>query len=139
MRRLAAGQKPLTPRLVATALVVVSLLACWGAVGAEPWTFSINYTSRATFKTEAPLETVIGTTGGAEAVTGQVILDPARPQDVKGTIRVDLNALKTGIDRRDAAMRTCWARRYATPWSQAATASRRRIDAALRASVRNVA
>ena len=106
MRRLAAGQKPLTPRLVATALVVVSLLACWGAVGAEPWTFSINYTSRATFKTEAPLETVIGTTGGAEAVTGQVILDPARPQDVKGTIRVDLNALKTGIDRRDAAMRS---------------------------------
>jgi hypothetical protein len=45
MRRLAAGQKPLAPRLVATALVVVSLLACWGAVGAEPRTFSINYTT----------------------------------------------------------------------------------------------
>ena len=34
------------------------------------------------------------------------MLDPARPQDAKGTVRVDLNALKTGIDRRDAHMRS---------------------------------
>ena len=82
------------------------LLATWVAPAtAQPRTFKANYTSRATFKTEAPLETVIGTTGGESAVVGEVSLDPARPQDAKGTIRVDLNAIKTGIDRRDVAMR----------------------------------
>ena len=72
---------------------------------ADTKTFKVNYTSRATFRTEAPLETIVGTTAGDGAVTGNVTLDPAKPQDAKGTIKVDLNALKTGIDRRDAHMR----------------------------------
>jgi len=94
-------------RVVSVLLVASSLLVGWNAVGAEPRAFNVQYTSRATFKTEAPLETVIGTTGGeGGGITGQVMLDPARPQDVRGTIRVDLNTLKTGIDRRDAAMRS---------------------------------
>jgi polyisoprenoid-binding protein YceI len=106
MKRFAPGHELPMRRAVVPALLVVTLLGWWGAAAAQPRTFNVNYTSRATFKTEAPLETVIGTTAGAEAITGQVIVDPGRPQDVKGTIRVDLNALKTGIDRRDAAMRS---------------------------------
>src|SRR5262245_16160566 len=91
---------------VATLVLVATLLSWWSVAGADPRAFNIHYTSRATFKTEAPLETVIGTTGGEGGnVAGQVSLDPARPQGVKGTIRVDLNSLRTGIDRRDAAMR----------------------------------
>ncbi len=82
------------------------LLSTWAApAGAQPRPFKVNYTSRATFKTDAPLETVVGTTGGEGAVTGDIVLDSARPQDAKGTVRVDLNAIKTGIDRRDIAMR----------------------------------
>jgi polyisoprenoid-binding protein YceI len=91
-------------KLVMGGVVAVAVLA-WGVADAQTRTFNVNYTSRATFKTDAPLETIVGTTGGQGAVTGNVTLDPARPQDAKGTVRVDLNALKTGIDRRDAQMR----------------------------------
>ena len=33
-------------------------------------------------------------------------LAPVKPQDAKGTIRVDMNAVRTAIDRRDAHMRS---------------------------------
>ena len=92
-------------RLLGAGVVVLAVLAS-GIAHAQSRTFNVNYTSRATFKTEAPLETIVGTTGGQGAVTGSVTLDPARPQDARGTVRVDLNALKTGIDRRDAQMRS---------------------------------
>ncbi len=92
-------------RLVAAGVVALAVLAS-GVAEAQLRTFNVNYTSRATFKTEAPLETIVGTTGGQGAVTGSVTLDPARPQGARGTIRVDLNAVKTGIDRRDAQMRS---------------------------------
>jgi len=92
-------------RLVAAGVVALTVLA--GDVAeAQLRTFNVNYTSRATFKTEAPLETIVGTTGGQGTVTGSVTLDPARPQEARGTIRVDLNAVKTGIERRDAQMRS---------------------------------
>jgi polyisoprenoid-binding protein YceI len=95
----------MTRRLAVIGALVLAL-SVWAALAeAQSRTFNVNYTSRATFKTEAPLETVVGTTGGDKAVLGSVTLDPARPQEARGTIRVDLNALKTGIDRRDAAMR----------------------------------
>jgi polyisoprenoid-binding protein YceI len=92
-------------KLVVGGFVATALFA-WDVADAQPRTFNVNYTSRATFKTDAPLETIVGTTAGQGAVTGNVTLDPARPQEAKGTVRVDLNALKTGIDRRDAHMRS---------------------------------
>lgn len=72
---------------------------------AQQMTFTVLRNSRATFKTEALLETVIGTTAGP-AVSGTVTGDPARPQAATGTIRIDLTTLKTGIERRDADMRS---------------------------------
>ena len=92
-------------RLVAAGVVALTVLA-GGVAEAQLRTFNVNYTSRATFKTEAPLETIVGTTGGQGTVTGSVTLDPARPQEARGTVRVDLNAVKTGIERRDAQMRS---------------------------------
>jgi polyisoprenoid-binding protein YceI len=88
-----------------TGLVALALCAWCAAASADPRTFNVNYTSRATFKTDAPLETVVGTTAGQGSVSGSVVVDPLRPQEARGTVRVDLNALKTGIDQRDAAMR----------------------------------
>ncbi len=92
-------------RSVAAVLLIalaVSLapLAAW----ADPIRFKVLYTSRASFKTDAALETIVGTTSG-EAVTGSLTVDPARPQGATGTVRVDLTTLKTGIDKRDADMR----------------------------------
>jgi len=71
---------------------------------AQQMTFTALRNSSATFKTDAPLETVVGTTAGG-AVSGTVTGDPARPQAATGTIRIDLTALKTGIDKRDSDMR----------------------------------
>jgi polyisoprenoid-binding protein YceI len=93
-------------RYLGTTALLLLAVGLWTAIAAaDTKNFKVNYTSRATFRTEAPLETIVGTTAGDGAVTGNVMLDPARPQDAKGTIKVDLNALKTGIDRRDAHMR----------------------------------
>ena len=63
-----------------------------------------NY-SRATFKSDAPLETFVGNTA-AEGVQGTLTVDPARPQEAKGTVRVDMNTVRTGIEKRDADMRS---------------------------------
>lgn len=66
-------------------------------------TFTVLENSRATFKSEALLETVVGTTSGP-AISGTVTGDPAIPQATTGVIRVDLTTLKTGHARRDADM-----------------------------------
>jgi len=63
-----------------------------------------NY-SRATFKSDAPLETFVGNTA-AEGVNGSLSLDPAKPQTASGSVRVDMNLVKTGIEKRDADMRS---------------------------------
>jgi polyisoprenoid-binding protein YceI len=60
--------------------------------------------SRATFKSDAPLETFVGNTA-AEGVNGTLTVDPGRPQQARGTVRVDMNLVRTGIDKRDADMR----------------------------------
>ncbi len=86
--------------LVALAVSLAPLPA-----GGDPISFKVLYTSRAAFKTDAPLETIVGTTSG-EAVSGSLIVDPARPQRATGSVRVDLTTLKTGIEKRDADVRS---------------------------------
>lgn len=81
-------------------VVLPSLPALADAV---PFKLLPNY-SRATFRSDAPLETIIGNTA-AEGVAGSLMLDLSRPQMAKGTVRVDLSTVKTGIEKRDADMR----------------------------------
>ena len=84
----------------AAALVAAPLIA-----SAEPIAFRLlQNQSRGTFKTDAPLETVVGNTAG-NGISGTLIADPARPQDAKGMVRVDMSMVKTGVDKRDADMR----------------------------------
>jgi len=73
---------------------------------ADPMAFKLlpNY-SRATFKSDAPLETFVGNTA-AEGIDGTLTLDPARPQSASGSVKVDMNLVKTGIEKRDADMRS---------------------------------
>lgn len=92
---------------VAASIVVVALtLIAPCAVAAEPLTLKLlpRY-SFATFKSDAPLETVVGHTADA-GIQGTLTVDPEKPQDAKGAVKVDMNHVKTGIERRDADMRT---------------------------------
>jgi polyisoprenoid-binding protein YceI len=82
------------------------LLTGPAAAFAETMTFKLlpRY-SRATFKSDAPLETFIGTTTDA-GITATLAVDPAKPQDAKGVVKVDMTQVRTGIDKRDADMRS---------------------------------
>src|SRR5215831_11866939 len=76
-----------------------------GQVHADSMSFKLlpNY-SRATFKSDAPLETFVGNTA-AEGVDGTLAVDPAKPQEARGAVKVDMNQVRTGIDKRDSDMR----------------------------------
>src|SRR4030095_14816066 len=60
--------------------------------------------SYATFKSDAPLESVVGHTADT-GLQGELAVDPTRPQTAKGTVQVDMNTVRTGVDKRDADMR----------------------------------
>jgi polyisoprenoid-binding protein YceI len=60
--------------------------------------------SQASFRSDAPLETFVGTSA-LEGIQGSLSLDPARPQEAKGTVKVDMSRVTTGIDKRDQDMR----------------------------------
>ena len=92
--------------LALTLYAVLTLVLAPVPSPADPALFKLlsNY-SRATFKSDAPLETIVGNTA-AEGVQGNLMLDLSRPQEAKGTVRVDLNTVKTGIEKRDADMRS---------------------------------
>lgn len=94
------------PRLAtyASVALVTVLAASQAQADAMAFKLSPNY-SRATFKSDAPLETFVGNTA-AEGIDGALTLDPARPQTASGSVKVDMNLVKTGIEKRDADMRS---------------------------------
>ena len=95
----------MTSGMTALATLVIVVATSAGPALAETMTLKLlpNY-SRATFKSDAPLETFVGNTA-AEGVAGTLTVDPARPQAASGTVKVDMNLVRTGVDKRDADMR----------------------------------
>jgi polyisoprenoid-binding protein YceI len=95
----------LTKRVAAAGAVAVLALAGPAAALAETMNFKLlpRY-SRATFKSDAPLETFVGNTADT-GITATLSVDPVKPQDAKGVVKVDMNQVRTGIDKRDADMR----------------------------------
>ena len=95
----------MTRWMTALATVALVLGLAHGPVCAEAMALKLlpNY-SRATFKSDAPLETFVGNTA-AEGIAGTLTVDPERPQTATGSIKVDMNLVRTGIDKRDADMR----------------------------------
>ncbi|MBI2160999.1 MAG: YceI family protein [Candidatus Rokubacteria bacterium] len=91
-------------RPVALFLFALFSAAALVPAAADPVQFKLlpNY-SRATFKTDAPLETIVGNSV-AGGLSGTLTVDPAKPQSAVGSIRVDMSTVKTGIDKRDADM-----------------------------------
>ena len=93
-------------RLAMCVLALTSAAALPSAAFAEPINFKMLSTySRATFKTDAPLETIVGTTAGP-AVTGNLTVDLSKPATGQGSIKVDLTTLNSGVTKRDADMQT---------------------------------
>jgi polyisoprenoid-binding protein YceI len=92
-------------RFILTGLAVVALAALPTLAVAQTITFKLlprySYT---TFKSDAPLETVVGHTADT-GLQGELAVDPAKPQMAKGTVKVDMNTVRTGVDKRDADMR----------------------------------
>ena len=88
----------------ASVALVSVLAACQAQADVIVFKLLPNY-SRATFKSDAPLETFVGNTA-AEGIDGTLTLDPARPQSASGSVKVDMNLVKTGIEKRDADMRS---------------------------------
>ena len=94
------------PRLATFAIAALVMVLAASQAHADAMSFKLlpNY-SRATFKSDAPLETFVGNTA-AEGVDGTLTLDPAKPQTATGSVKVDMNLVKTGIEKRDADMRS---------------------------------
>lgn len=94
-----------TPRI--TTGLLAGLALSWVSLSeAAPRTFAINSTgsSRVTFESDAPVENIVGVT---TAVTGTLIIDLDTPQKAaRAKVEVDLTKVKTGIDKRDAHMRS---------------------------------
>lgn len=60
-------------------------------------------TSRVSFTSDAPFETIVGTTSSVE---GTISVSPAAPATgAKATVKVDIASLKTGVDMRDEHLR----------------------------------
>lgn len=95
----------MTRRMTALAIVALVLALAHGPAWAEVMALKLlpNY-SRATFKSDAPLETFVGNTA-ADGIAGALTVDPDRPQTATGSVKVDMNLVRTGIDKRDADMR----------------------------------
>jgi len=87
------------------AMVVLLRVALPAVAWAETATFTLlpRY-SRATFKSDAPLETFVGNTADT-GITATLTADPSRPQGATGIVKVDMNQVRTGVDKRDADMR----------------------------------
>jgi polyisoprenoid-binding protein YceI len=87
------------------AVMLTIVLALPVAAAADTLNFKLltNY-SQASFRSDAPLETFVGTSA-LEGIQGMLTVDVGKPQDAKGGIKVDMNRVTTGIDKRDADMR----------------------------------
>jgi polyisoprenoid-binding protein YceI len=92
-------------RLARGSLVIVLAATLATPALAEPINFKLlkNY-SQVAFKSDAPLETFVGT-ASKDGMDATLTVDPVRPQEAKGLVKVDMNGVRTGIDKRDADMR----------------------------------
>ena len=85
--------------------LAATMLMCATPAVAETLNFTLlTKYSQASFRSDAPLETFVGTSA-LEGIQGTLALDPAKPQDAKGGVQVDMNRVTTGNDKRDADMR----------------------------------
>src|SRR5262249_42801728 len=95
----------MTPRALMGSVAVLAAILVPAAAMAEGINFKpLRDQSRETFKSGAPLETFVGNAAG-EGVDGTLAVDPAKPQEAKASVKVDMHQVRTGIEKRDMDMR----------------------------------
>lgn len=85
------------PKLMTKGLVMTALMMLGGVAQAQPQDAEISR-GRATFRSEAPLETINGVSNG---VTGTLRFDPSNLAATRGRIVMRVDTLRTGIELRD--------------------------------------
>ena len=86
-------------------VLTAAMLMCATPALAETFNFTLlTKYSQASFRSDAPLETFVGTTA-LDGIQGSLALDPAKPHEAKGGVQVDMNRVTTGVEKRDADMR----------------------------------
>ena len=87
-----------------TSVVLLALLVVGSAGSAFATTFALSPggLSQAIFNSDAPLESITGT---SNAVSGQIDVDLDNPSDASATITIDAASFRTGIDDRDEHLR----------------------------------
>lgn len=83
-------------------LLALALPFAASSASAQSHEFSVGRGSRVVFTSDAPLETI---TGRSSEVTGTFTLDPNDLSQVRGTMRVPIASLRTGVDLRDEHLR----------------------------------
>lgn len=88
-----------------SSFVLLALLVVGSAGSAFATTFALSPggLSQAIFNSDAPLESITGT---SNAVSGQVHVDLDNPSDASATISIDAASFRTGIDDRDEHLRS---------------------------------
>lgn len=90
-------------RTFAAAAAALSLLLIAPLASAEDYEIR-PATSRVSFTSDAPFETIVGTTASVE---GSITVSPADPtKGAKATVNVDMASIKTGVDLRDEHFRS---------------------------------
>ena len=87
----------MTRRTLAVSVTVAAFFLPYAGANAEPTRFRVK-DGKATFVSDAPLETMTGVT---KKVTGTVIFDPRDLSRTRGTFRVPVGSMRTGNDLRD--------------------------------------
>jgi polyisoprenoid-binding protein YceI len=83
----------------ATLAGVLALLAGAGDAEAQARSFKVDSeSSQIQFVSDAPLEKFTGT---SNKVSGELKVDPGKAAQAKGTVKVEVASIKTGIDLRD--------------------------------------
>lgn len=86
-------------------VALVLMLSLPIAAAAETINFKLlKKSSQASFRSDAPLETFVGTSA-LEGIDGGLTVDPSRPQEARGSVKVDMDRVGTGVAKRDADMR----------------------------------
>lgn len=96
--------RTLVPTLsIAAALAMSAGLASSADAQSRQFRIRNDGGSRIQFISDAPLETI---TGVSSHVTGDVQLDPSNVGAMRGTVRVRVASIRTGIDLRDEHLRS---------------------------------
>jgi len=84
-------------------LAILLMIFISFTINAQTFVAKGDSRNQATFESNAALEDIVGVSNEIEAMT---MISPADLSNASGTVKVDLTALKTGIDLRDEHLRS---------------------------------